>query len=66
MKRFKIIVCPNCGCVQSTEAESTIKCKRCGKSKQFKALKILKTFDTGQQAALFVQEYTKLKWEQKQ
>ncbi|MBW2995212.1 DUF1922 domain-containing protein [Candidatus Woesearchaeota archaeon] len=64
MKRFKAVVCANCGCVQSTEAVSVIKCKRCGKNKQFKKLKILKTFDTGKQAALFVQEYTKLKWKQ--
>ena len=66
MKRFKVVVCPNCGVVQSTEAISVIKCVRCGKSKQFKKLKILKTFDTGRQAALFVQEYNKSKWKQNQ
>ena len=64
MKRFKAVVCPACGCVQSTEAVSAVKCKRCGKSRQFTALKILKTFDTGKEASLFIQEYTRLKWKQ--
>jgi len=63
MKRFKVVAC-SCGTVQSTEAEKTIKCVRCGKSKQMNKVKILKTFDTGKQAVLFVQEYNKLKWKQ--
>jgi uncharacterized Zn finger protein (UPF0148 family) len=63
MKRFKAIVCPKCGFVQSTEAEGSIKCFGCGKSTVFSKLKVLQTFDTGQQSALFIQEYKKQKWE---
>jgi ribosomal protein L40E len=65
MRRFKVVVCAKCGAAQATESEKELKCRRCGKSTVFKKLKVLRTFDTGRQAALFIQEYTKLKWKQK-
>jgi catabolite regulation protein CreA len=38
-----------------------LKCRKCGSSTVFRKLKILNTFDSGKEAALFVQEYNRLK-----
>jgi hypothetical protein len=68
MKNFRVIQCPSCGNVQVSQTSSTFKCFRCGKSRTFNpksqlglGVKILASFDTGEQAAKFVQEYQRVK-----
>jgi ribosomal protein L37E len=39
------------------------KCFRCGKAKHAERTKMLAAFGTGREAALFIQEYMKAKWE---
>jgi len=65
---FRVVQCPNCGTVQSTQAEKTFKCVRCNKSKTINpkskfglGIKILKSFQSGEAAARFIIEYTNLK-----
>lgn len=68
MSNFRVIQCPNCGNLQSSASNTVFKCFRCQKSKTINpkskfglGVKVLKTFDNGKSAALFIQEYTKLK-----
>ena len=68
MKPFKVIQCPNCGNIQVSQTSTVFKCFRCGKSKTFNpksklglGVKVLASFDTGNEAALFVQEYQRVK-----
>ncbi len=72
MKKFKVVQCPNCGSVQSSQTTIIFKCFRCGRSKTVNpksrlgfGIKILESFDTGDEAAKFVQEYQKQIWENK-
>ena len=65
---YKVVQCPSCGKVQSTTADKTFKCFGCGKSRTINpksklgfGLKIIKTFNSGEDAAKFIIEYTKQK-----
>ena len=61
--RFKVYQCFSCGNIQSSESISMFKCFRCGKAKHAERTKMLAAFGTGREAALFIQEYMKAKWE---
>ncbi len=64
--KFKVYQCANCGNLQSSEAAVVFKCFRCGKSKRAAKTKMLAHFGTGRESALFIQEYMKVKWEERQ
>lgn len=64
IKVFRVVQCPSCGHVQSTQSMSTFKCHSCGasktmnpKSKYGLGVKVLGSFGTGAAAAKFVQAY---------
>ncbi len=68
--RFKVIQCPSCGHVQSSQSNTTFKCFRCGKSRKMNpksklglGVKILASFESGIQAAQFIQAYQQKKVE---
>jgi len=60
LKKFKVIQCPKCGKISSTEANIMFKCIICNRSTKIKkknefglALNILKTFDDPMEATNF-------------
>ncbi|PIO05333.1 hypothetical protein COT47_05280 [Candidatus Woesearchaeota archaeon CG08_land_8_20_14_0_20_43_7] len=66
LKRYKVIICPSCGLVQSSGAAEVFKCLKCGKSRKILSkthvgfnVTVLDSFDNPRQATLFVQEYNK-------
>jgi len=71
MKKFKVVQCPKCGNIQTSQSLLIFKCFRCGKSRTMNpksrlglGVKILDSFDTGIEAAKFVQEYLRKKLEE--
>ncbi|MBW3016780.1 DUF1922 domain-containing protein [Candidatus Woesearchaeota archaeon] len=60
---YKVFQCHECGTVQASTASSVFKCVRCGKTKLVRKAKILKSGLDGRTAAIFVQEYMKIKWQ---
>jgi len=73
MSNFRVIQCPNCGSIQSSASTTVFKCFGCQKSKTINpkskfglGVKVLQTFDNGKSAALFIQEYKRLKFEERE
>lgn len=50
MQRYKVVMCPKCRVIQTTESGSRLLCTACGKSTQFKSTKtgheMLKVYDS--------------------
>ena len=68
MKKFKVIQCPNCGNYQVSQTTTSFKCFVCGKSRIMNpksklglGVNVINSFDTGNEASLFIQEYKRIK-----
>ena len=66
LKRYKVIMCPKCKSIQTTEKKDTLKCRSCRKSTQFKSVKtghlmvkIYNSFDLPKHATMLCKKLRK-------
>lgn len=66
LKRYKVVICPKCGEVQTSEAQEAFKCRNCHATRKMFSekvigtnIRVLASYDHPIDATEFVKEYKK-------